>query len=72
MSTLPSTVNTVQMERRVRSAARHAGIVTSRNASVFFEHGHWWVENAHTGAQWDAVDTNDGFDFEQVTDGEDR
>ena len=67
--------NTTTMERRVRSAARKAGIVTSRNASTIFEHGQWWIENVRTGAQWSVSDaegpnTFDGFDFEQVTHGD--
>jgi len=66
------------MEKRVRRAARLAGIVTSRNASTFFEHGQWWVENSRTGAQWSVCDsegaegvhTFEGFSFEQVTKGD--
>jgi len=69
---------TITMERRVRSAARQAGLVNTRNASVFFEHGQWWVENAHTGAQWsvndsegmEGIHTFNGFCFEEVTRGE--
>jgi len=50
----------------------------------FYEHGHWWVECKQTGAQWSVVDSEGGptvyvdgpdgqqigFDFEQVTEGE--
>lgn len=72
--------HTTTMERRVRSAAQQAGIVTSRTASVFFEHGQWWVENMRTGAQWSVCDseggegiyTFNGFCFEQVSRGEEE
>ncbi len=70
MSTLPSTRNNVTTERRVRSAARQRGMVNTRTASTFYEHGQWWVENARTGAQWAVVDTLNGFDFEQITKGD--
>ena len=70
--------NTKSMERRVRAAARLAGLVTSRTARTFFEHGQWWVEHATTGAQWSVCDsegaagvhTFNGFSFERVTEGE--
>jgi hypothetical protein len=69
--------NTASMERRVRSAARRAGLVTSRTASTFFEHGQWWIENIRTGAQWSVCDASgpsapDGFCFEQITQGEEE
>ena len=69
--------NTASMERRVRSAARLAGIVNTRNASVVFEHGQWWIENIRTGAQWSVCDAEgpgsfNGFSFEQVTEGEEE
>lgn len=70
--------NSNRMKRRVRSAARAAGIINTRNGSTFFEHGQWWVENIKTGAQWSVCDsegaegihTFKGFCFEQVTRGE--
>lgn len=67
--------NTRAMERRVKRAARDAGLVNTRNTSAIFEHGQWWIENAHTGAQWSVCDasgpnTVDGFVFEQVTHGD--
>ena len=63
------------MEARVRRAARHKGIINTRNGSVFFEHGQWWVENVRTGAQWSVVDCQtaggvDYLDFEQVSEGD--
>lgn len=47
----------------------------TRHVSAFFEHGNWWVFNLKTGAQYSVVDaegpnTIDGFDLEQVTDGD--
>lgn len=40
-----------------------------------FEHGQWWISHLPSGAQWSVVDAEgglsvDGFDFEQVSDGE--
>lgn len=67
---LPSQRNTIAIERKVRSAARAAGLVNRTTARAVFEHGHWWIENSQTGAQWDAVDTDTGFAFEQVTAGD--
>ncbi len=69
--------NTSTMERQVRRSARLAGIVNTRNASVFFEHGQWWVENVRTGATWSVCDAAgpsafDGFCFEQVARGEEQ
>lgn len=66
---------TLSMERRIRAAARRAGIVNTRTISTWFEHGQWWVENCRTGAQWSVCDASgpsafDGFCFEQVTRGD--
>jgi hypothetical protein len=67
---------TKAIERRIRSAARAAGIVNRATVRSFFEHGQWWIEHASTGAQWSVCDseggasTFDGFCFEQVTQGE--
>lgn len=77
MTALMIETNTPAMERRVRRAARFKGLINTRNGSVFFEHGHWWVENIRTGAQWSVVDcqTADGvdyLDFEQVSQGEEE
>lgn len=46
-----------------------------RRVSADFEHGQWWITDLDTGAQWSVVDAEgkravDGFDFEQVTEGE--
>jgi hypothetical protein len=73
--------NTAKMEERVLRAFRKwaafripfSGL--SRDISANFEHGQWWVTQIDTGAQWSVVDAEggssvDGFDFEQVTEGE--
>lgn len=60
------------MGRRVLAAAYKAKLGRRPNLDSFFEHGHWWVQDRRTGAQWDAVDTNYGFDFEQVTYGDEE
>lgn len=62
--------NTKTVEKRIRSAAWN--ILRKRNLHTFFEHGQWWVEHRPSGAQWSAVDCNNayGFDFEQVTEGD--
>lgn len=36
---------------------------------AFFEHDAWWVQ-CNCGAQWSVVDTKNGFDFEQVSQGD--
>lgn len=71
--TLPSTINTRTIERRVLSAARQ--ILGIRGVVADFEHGHWWITDKKSGAQWDAVDAEGGravlgFDFELVTQGD--
>jgi hypothetical protein len=69
-SALRSEQNKPAVEREVLKAAR--AILGRRNLVAIFEHGHWWVEHTPSGAQWDAVDTDRGFDFEQVSAGDDR
>ena len=61
------------MERRVLGAARE--LLGQARYRADFEHGQWWVTNRTTGAQWSVVDaegpgTANGFDFEQVTEGD--
>lgn len=70
---LASTLNTRGVERRVLQAANK--ILGRGRYAADFEHGHWWVTDLKTGAQWDAVDAEggrsvNGFDFEQVTEGD--
>jgi len=63
---LPTATN----ERRILAAARQK--LGRRNLIAFYEHGQWWVESPKTFAQWSVVETSDGFDFEEVTRGEDE
>ena len=65
--------NTQAVERRVLRAAR--AILGPHRFHADFEHGQWWITRLSTGAQWSVVDAEggravDGFDFEQVTDGD--
>ena len=70
--------NTKVMERRVIAAARAYQPPLAKGMlclKPFFEHGQWWIENVDNGAQYSVVDAEggasvDGFDFEQVTEGE--
>lgn len=73
--TLPSTINTPAMHRRIVAAAAKILNRPKSNIATHFEHGQWWVEDLTTGAQWSVVDATggasvDGFDFEQVTEGD--
>ena len=65
--------NTPAMARKVLRAARKS--LRTRALSVHFEHGQWWVIKIYTGAAYSVVDAEggasvDGFDFEQVSAGE--
>lgn len=67
-------MNTPEMELRIERAfcAKYGKV---GDVNVDFEHGQWWVTEILTGAQWSVVDvegpnTSDGFDFEQVSLGE--
>jgi hypothetical protein len=66
---LHTETNTPAMEKRVLKAAHKA--LNRRNLTAFFEHGQWWIEHRPSGAQWSVCDAScpDGFDFEQVTHG---
>lgn len=78
MAKLKSETETPEMERRVLRAFlafRDYDPPHARQISVDFEHGHWWVTDKPTGAQWSVVDAKggcaiDGFDFERVSQGE--
>lgn len=66
--------DTPEMEHRIERAfnTKH-GMVGDVN--VDFEHGQWWVNHILTGACWSVVDASggssvDGFDFEQISEGE--
>lgn len=73
---LKTETNTRTMERRILTAARRSLFPGRRpRLAADFEHGQWWVTNLDSGAQWSVVDaagpgTVDGFDFEQITQGE--
>lgn len=68
--------NTSKMELRVREAAReHPGLGGHDDLDPHFEHGQWWVCCPGCGTQWSVVDATggasvDGFDFDQVTEGD--
>lgn len=63
--------NTPTMQKRVMRAARK--VISERPLTADFEHGQWWVLAPLTGAAWSVIDClpgQDGFDFEQVSVGE--
>lgn len=70
---LNTETNTLAMERRIRSAARHAGLGCRLSAD--YEHGQWWITNLDNGGQWSVCDADgsaaqgvfDGFCFEEIT-----
>lgn len=69
---LKTETNTSAMEKRIRKAARDR--FNTALIHTDFEHGQWWV-TLRNGSQWSVVDaegygTFGGFDFEQVTQGE--
>ena len=70
---LKTETNTRTMERRVRIAARSV-LGLGYSVQTDFEHGQWWVTDLKAGRQWSVVDANtlSGFDFEQVTQGEEE
>jgi len=37
---------------------------------IDFEHGQWFITHLPTGAQWSVNDSSDGFDFEQISEGD--
>lgn len=66
---LKTETNTPEMANRICMAAWKKGL---RHISLDFEHGQWWVTNTQTSAAWSVVDAEggsaiDGFDFEQVS-----
>lgn len=65
---LVTSTNSRAAEKAVRSAAAHR--FGRGKKWVFYEHDQWWVELPN-GAQYSAVDTSRGIDFEQVSEGED-
>lgn len=41
-----------------------------KDLQVDYEHDQWWITYLPTGAQWGVHDTENGFCFEQVSEGE--
>jgi len=62
---LKSEINTPEMEREILNTIS----IDGHFLTAVFEHGHWWVQCA-CGAQWSVVDTSEGFDTEQVSQGD--
>lgn len=67
--------NTRAMEKRVLRAARALLPQVKRGRLQADFDQQWWVTDLDSGAQWSAIDatgpnTEDGFCFEQVTQGE--
>ena len=76
---LKTETNTSDMERRILAAFEASALAYSskrrQRYSADFEHGQWWITDWRTGAQWSVLDTSggrsfNGFDFEQVTQGD--
>lgn len=72
---LKTETNTPAMEARILRAA-YTVLAPYQNLSADYEHGQWWITARDTGAQWSVVDavggrSVDGFDFEQVSEGDD-
>ena len=72
---LKTETNTLDMESQIRKAAYEALSIRGGQLQSDFEHGQWWITNQESGAQWSVVDAEgglsvDGFDFEQVTEGD--
>lgn len=76
---LNTETNTPAMEARVLEAFELSpycgGGPFAHTPCADFEHGQWWITCIGCGAQWSVCDAEggpavDGFDFEQVTEGE--
>ena len=70
---LKTETTTRAIEARVMDAASQ--IIDREGLCAHFEHGQWWITEPETGAAWSVVDAEggtavDGFDFEQVAEGE--
>jgi hypothetical protein len=59
--------NTPEMEHEVINAFPHA---EHRAIDAAFEHGQWWISCCDCGGQWSVCDSSRGFDYEQVTEGD--
>ena len=65
--------NTVAMRKRVEKTARKY-FQKRKGVNAYFEHGQWWI-TLLDGSQYSVIDAEgslavDGFDFEQVSEGE--
>jgi hypothetical protein len=77
---LNTETNTHAMETRILKAVNGKLVNPARRYvefRTFFEHGQWWIEHLPSGAQWSVCDASgpscpDGFDFEQVTQGDEE
>lgn len=75
MTTLPSTINSPTIEKRIMTAARKR-FHKRKGIDLFFEHGHWWLRLIGVGEDsedrtFDVVDAEggesiNGFDFEEI------
>ena len=50
----------------------HGREINQDDIQVDFEHGGWWVTVKPTGAQYAVNEASNGFDYEQVTAGDDK
>ena len=65
---LQTETNTRTVERKILRAAKER--FRRRYIDTTFEHGQWWITICDTGAQYSVCDTDTGFDFEEVTHGD--
>ncbi len=67
-------IQTAEVEAEIFSALDKCYITVNHNRlSCDFEHGQWFVTCLHCGSQWSVNDCDpgiDGFDFEQISDGD--
>lgn len=72
MERLKTETNTPEMEERIKKAFQDSPLYT-HGCDAAFEHGQWWVTCWNCGAAWSVVDAEpgiDGFDFEEVSHGD--
>jgi hypothetical protein len=73
---LRSTIDSTDVDIDIASAAiTSPRIGAEHDIATHYEHGQWWVVCNACGAQWSVVDAEGGdsvggFDFEQVTQGD--
>ncbi len=68
--TLLTETNTPEMETIVLEAFATSARSDHRRVNADFEHGQWWTTCLDCGAQWGACDSDMGFEFERVTEGD--